>query len=33
MAVTLNDKHLKEFISKEEYQAIAPQIAASWYSP
>ena len=29
MAVTLNDKHLKEFISNEEYQAIAPQIKAS----
>ena len=29
MAVTLNDKHLQEFISNEEYQAIAPQIAAS----
>jgi len=29
MAVTLNDKHLEEFISKEEYQAIAPQIAVS----
>ena len=29
MAVTLNDKHLEEFISNEEYQAIAPQIKAS----
>ena len=29
MAVTLNDKHLQEFISNEEYQAIAPQIAVS----
>ena len=26
MSVTLSDKHLKEFISEEEYQAIAPQI-------
>lgn len=29
MAVTLNDKHVKDFISQEEYQAIAPQIKAS----
>ena len=29
MAVTLNDKHLKEFISQEEFDAIAPQIAVS----
>jgi glucose-6-phosphate isomerase len=29
MAVTLSDKHLKNFVSEEEYAAIAPQIAAS----
>ena len=29
MSVTLNDKHLKEFISQEEFDAIAPQIALS----
>ncbi len=29
MAVTLNDKHVKAFISQEEYQAIAPQIKVS----
>ncbi len=29
MAVRLNDKHVKAFISNEEYEAIAPQIRAS----
>lgn len=29
MALTLNDKHVKQFISDEEYQAIAPQIKAA----
>ncbi len=29
MAVTLSDKHVKQFISDEEYQAIAPQISAA----
>ena len=29
MSVTLSDKHLKEFISEEEYFSIAPQIEAS----
>ena len=29
MAVTLNDKHLKEFITCEEYASIAPQISAA----
>ncbi|MBQ1658716.1 MAG: glucose-6-phosphate isomerase [Clostridia bacterium] len=29
MSVTLSDKHLKEFISDEEYASIAPQIEAS----
>ena len=29
MSVTLSDKHVKEFISEEEYQAIAGQIKAS----
>ena len=29
MSVTLSDKHLKEFISEDEYTAIAPQIAAA----
>lgn len=29
MSVTLSDKHVKEFISEEEYQAIAAQIRAS----
>ena len=29
MAVTLNDRHLKEFVSKDEYASIAPQIEAS----
>lgn len=29
MAVTLSDKHLKEFISDEEYTSIAPQIKAA----
>ena len=29
MAVTLSDKHVKQFISDEEYTAIAPQIAAA----
>ena len=29
MSVTLSDKHVKQFISDEEYTAIAPQIAAA----
>ena len=29
MAVTLSDKHLKDFISSEEYASIAPQISAA----
>ncbi len=29
MAITLSDKHVKEFISQDEYTSIAPQIAAA----
>ncbi len=29
MAVTLNDKHLKDFVTSEEYASIAPQIQAA----
>ncbi len=29
MSITLSDKHVKEFISNEEYEAIAPQIKAA----
>ncbi len=29
MSISLNDKHVKQFISNEEYEAIAPQIKAS----
>jgi len=29
MAITLSDKHLKEFVTCEEYEAIAPQIQAA----
>ena len=29
MAVTLNDKHLREFVSNDEYTSIVPQIKAA----
>ena len=29
MSVTLNDKHLREFVSNDEYTSIAPQIEAA----